>query len=75
MSLIKRIQTFITTKRPEFLFEIREGSHSRFITFDEWYRERKENVFIEYKVGRIGNSNQLIRIHPVKNERKDNERQ
>ena len=73
VSLGKYIQNLISTERPERFFEVRVGNHSRFITVDQWYRERKEKALIEYGIGRIGNSNQWIRIHPVKNERKNNE--
>jgi hypothetical protein len=69
MNLFKRIQSLIPTDYSTVLFEIREGDHSRFISFDEWYRERKENVFIN-KFGHYGSAEQLLRIHSIKSERK-----
>jgi len=54
----------LTSRKPQFFFEVHNGSQTRFVSFDEWYRDHKEKVYIEYIIGRTGNSNHLIQIHP-----------
>ena len=64
MTRVLQFRRLFTLLKPRFLFEVLHGSQTRFVTFDEWYREHKENVYINYRIGRIRNSDQLIRIHP-----------
>jgi hypothetical protein len=61
----QKILKLLKPRKNQFLFEVHHGSQTRFVTFDECYRDHKQNVLIEYRIGRIGNSNQLIRIHPT----------
>jgi hypothetical protein len=61
----QRILRLLKPRKHQLLFEVHHGSQTRFVTFDEWYRDHKQNVLIEYRIGRVGNSNRLIRIHPA----------
>ena len=66
---LKLIRKMLHLQQSEFVFQIKESGQTRYITFDEWYRERKSDVFIQYRVGNYGKHNLLITVHPVKNER------
>ena len=66
---LKFIRKLLRLQQPEFVFQVKESGQTRYITFDEWYRERKNDVFIQYRVGNHGKHNFLIMVHPIKNER------
>ena len=70
MNALNKLFSTIFASKKQYFFEINEGNYTRFITFDEWYRDRKENVFIDYNIGRIRDSNLLVRVHPLEMERK-----
>ncbi len=68
MKFFERIRQLLNqkTKTPN-LFEIKEGSHSRFIDLHEWCEEQKDRAYLLHTLGRARDSNQQVRMHKYKN--------
>lgn len=67
MSFLERLRKRLSSGEGAPLFEIKDGTHTRFITLGEWRERQKAYSHFLGTIGGAKKSGELVRIHESKN--------